>query len=80
MKRAKSADKVQARKSRGLEKAKEEQDMSMTQAQEGKMKGQVKTKRMSGLCERRFSFPNKCCTPEAWKGERAEDRGFKVEG
>ena len=40
------------------EKAKEGVDMSVTKAQEGKTKDQVKLKRTSGFFENRFFFPN----------------------
>ena len=53
--------------------------MSMTNAQEGKTKDQVKTKHMSCLVSVGFSFQitlNSC----GWSGQRAEDSGLKVEG
>ena len=47
---------VEAVKSRGQEKAKEEEEMSVTKAQEGKMEDQVKKKRMSGFVSVGYSF------------------------
>ena len=45
------ANKMEVMKSTGQEKAKEEEKMSVTKAQEGKMKGQVRTKRLGIPCE-----------------------------
>ena len=84
MMEAKSTKKAEAVKSRGREKAGEEEEMSMTKAPEEKDKDQVNLKRNEQSLWRRLFFPissfQLLLNSRGWQGHRAEGRGLKAEG